>query len=228
MKHSLTIDPNFSALLPQFRMAMIEAKVSNSPLNIPLQRSMQHAEGDIVLKYKLEEIKSIPAVFYTRQAYKTLGKDPNRYRPAAEQLLRRLISGKGLYTISALVDLGNLVSMVTGYSIGVFHAPAVGEKIFLRRGEISDDFEGIGRGQLNIEGLPLYLDEQGPFATPTSDSERTKVRMNTSETLLFVNSYIPKEEKAIEQLQEAVDYTKELLLNFLDASDIEVEYISAT
>lgn len=78
--------------------------------------------------------------------------------------------------------------MRTGFSIGVFDYEAR-EKITLRRGTKEDAFEGIGRGTLNIEGLPTYTDEKGPFATPTSDHERTKVGDETQRALIFINDF---------------------------------------
>lgn len=41
-------------------------------------------------------VAEVPQVAATRKAYKALGKDPARYRPSAEALLRRLAQGKGL------------------------------------------------------------------------------------------------------------------------------------
>lgn len=228
MPRTLTIAHAFAETIPHFRMAMLHAKVKNSPYSLPLQQQIERTIGEILLKYRMEDIKKIPSVYYTREAYKRLGKDPNRYRPAGEQLLRRLLSGKGLYTINALVDLGNLISLHTGYSIGVFDAPSVEGNVTLRRGEAEDPFEGIGRGVLNVDGLPLYVDEKGPFATPTSDSERTKVRMTTSETLIFINSYLPKEEGAEEKLAEVAEYTQSLLTEYLSATEVQCAFFSAT
>ena len=59
------------------------------------------------------------------QAYKRLGKDPNRYRPSAEALRRRILRGLPLYKIDTLVDIVNLVSIRSGYSIGGFDADKI-------------------------------------------------------------------------------------------------------
>lgn len=227
MKHTLSVSPSFSECLPEFRMAMIEAEVVNSPFDPALQTAIDVTIGDIVLNCPLQQVKQIPAIFHTRRAYKILGKDPNRYRPAAEQLRRRIINGLGLYRINALVDFGNLLSLQSGYSIGVFDATLVGSDILLRRGTPEDRFEGIGRGILNVEGLPLYEDAEGPFATPTSDSERTKVRPSTSETLIFINSYLPEAFHAEEQLHAIVDDAVTGLRNFLKARNTEVAYFGS-
>lgn len=226
MKHHLTIAPAFAALVPHYTMGMIEAKVVNSSYDFEFQREIDRAKGAVALSCKLDDVKRIPAIYYTREAYKRLGKDPNRYRPAAEQLRRRLLKGLGLYTINTLVDFGNLVSLETGFSIGVFDAPRVLPEVLIRRGAAEDIFEGIGRGTLNVDGLPLFVDANGPFASPTSDSERTKVHNATSEALIFINNYIPSEKGGTELLEDAISLTCRLMEHYLKASDIEIAYFS--
>ena len=64
--------------------------------------------------------------------------------------------GLELYRIDTLVDLINLVSLRTGHSIGLFDADKIqGEQLELASGKADEPFEGIGRGPLNIEGLPV-------------------------------------------------------------------------
>ena len=61
------------------------------------------------------------------------------------------------------------------YSIGGFDADKfVGDTLTLGVGRAGEPYEGIGRGLLNIEGLPVYRDAEGGVGTPTSDNERTK------------------------------------------------------
>ena len=111
----------------------------------------------------MEDIKLQPAIAATREAYKRCGKDPGRYRPSAEALRRRLMRGIPLYQIDTLVDLINLVSLRTGYSIGGFDADKIqGKTLELGIGKSGEPFEGIGRGILNIEGLPVYRDVRLP------------------------------------------------------------------
>ena len=83
--------------------------------------------------YRLEDINKRPAIQATRQAYKAFGKDPNRYRPSAEALCRRAVKGLPLYRISALVDIINIVSMRSGFSIGGVALSGRAVKPMLRR-----------------------------------------------------------------------------------------------
>ena len=93
------------------------------------------------------------------------GKDPSRYRPSAEALIRRVLQGKPLYQKNTFVDLINLASIAYGYSIGGFDADKfVGDTLTLGVGKAGEPYEGIGRCVLNIEGLPVYRDELGGVA----------------------------------------------------------------
>ena len=146
----------------------------------------------------------------TREAYKRCGKDPSRYRPSAEALCRRILKGSPLYQIDTLVDLINVVSIASGYSIGGFDADKIeGDTLTLGIGRAGEPYEGIGRGELNIEGMPVYRDARGGIGTPTSDNERTKLTLQTTRLLTIINGYSGEE-----GLREAGDYMQELLRRY--------------
>ena len=165
----------------------------------------------------MADINKRPAILATRQAYKALGKDPNRYRPSSEALCRRIVKGMDLYQIDTAVDLINLVSLKSGYSIGGFDTDAIVGDLTLGVGEADEKFEAIGRGLLNIEGLPVYRDSIGGIGTPTSDEERTKITAATTKLLMIINAY--SGEKG---LRETVDDSIHLLKKHLDAQNIEI------
>ena len=86
-------------------------------------------------------------------------------------------------------------------------------------GKADEPFEGIGRGMLNIEGLPVYRDAIGGIGTPTSDNERTKLSVETTQLLAIINAY-----SGSEGLAEAVDYMQSLLREFTESDGGEVIY----
>jgi len=200
---------------PEFRLAAIVCRVKNSPYQEDLWKEIGVFSAFFSSSHKMEDINKRPAIHATRQAYKRLGKDPNRYRPSAEALCRRVLKGQPLYQIDTLVDLINLVSLKTGYSIGGFDLDKIEGNLTLGVGEADEQFEAIGRGLLNIEGLPVYRDEAGCIGTPTSDEERTRITANTVHLLMIINAYSGEE-----GLQEAADYSVQLLKKYTSASDI--------
>lgn len=213
----ITISPEFKEKCPLFRGAAIFTTVENSKTSSYLWEEINAEIASIQARFDASTIKERSGILATRQAYRTLGKDPNRYRPACEQLARRIIQGKGLYQINTIVDLGNLISLHTGYAVGAIDADKVeGSVITLGIGHPDEPYEGIGRGPLNIDCLPIYRDEKGGFATPTSDSTRTMVQPTTSHLLVLINAYDGNEEA----LQQAICYTERLLTSYCKATDV--------
>jgi len=135
---------------------------------------------------KLPEPRAVlesAAVEATRKSYKALGKDPARYRGSAEALLRRVIAGKGMPRINAVVDVINLVSVESRLPIGLYDLAHVSGDIVFRAGRAGETYKGIGKYDLNLEGLPLFADAVGPHGSATSDSERTMVTGETTHVL---------------------------------------------
>ncbi|MBR6446651.1 MAG: hypothetical protein IKS94_09610, partial [Prevotella sp.] len=156
-----------------------------------------------------ESLKEMSGIAATRRVYKACGKDPSRYRPASEALIRRMLQGKELYQIDTLVDLINLASIRFGYSIGGFDAEKfVGDTLTLGIGRAGEPYEGIGRGMLNIEGLPVYRDAEGGVGTPTSDNERTKITLETRRLLVLINGYDGNEERVCQNAEFIIDLVR--------------------
>lgn len=183
-------DDRVSQLLPDYKVIVVAANVESLQTDDNLWREISAFADSYRALHAMEDVNKRPGIAATRRAYKTLGKDPNRYRPSTEALCRRLVKGLDLYRSLALIDLVNLLSMASGYSIGAFDADKiVGTDIVLGVGAHGEPYEAIGRGQLNIEGLPVWRDSVGGFGTPTSDNERTKITSDTQRLLMTVNIF---------------------------------------
>lgn len=189
----LKIDKVFADILPEYRVILIECNVSNSETSLPLKNAMERLAENIAEKYQIEDINKRPPIAATRMAYKLCGKDPNRYRPSQEQLMRRIVRVLGLYNVSSIVDTGNVLSIKTGCSVGCFDASKIqGDTLTIGIGKQDEPYEGIGRGPLNIEGLPVVRDAIGGIGTPTSDNERTKIDSGTSRLVMTIHLFDPE------------------------------------
>ena len=216
---SVIIDKRIVDVCPGMRVGLIRANVQNTPTGDELWQELELAARDVVSRYELLEINKRPAVAATRRVYKHFGKDPNRYRVASEALCRRLIRGLGIYRLTTLVDLINLVSIRSGYPISALDADKLeGDSLSLGIGEEGEYYEGIGRGQLNIAGMPVYRDAKGGVATPTSDEERTKITELTTRVQININGYAEEMPMA-----ECVDWVVALLKKYAMATDIETQ-----
>lgn len=216
---TISVSSEFSERVPQFRGAFLEATVQNSATSPKLWAEIEASCEKLQADFTTETIKSRSSIAATRAAYKACGKDPSRYRPASEQLSRRVLQGKGLYSVDTLVDLGNLVSIFSGYPTGLLDADKiVGESVELGIGRADEPYEGIGRGTLNIEGLPVYRDAVGAIASPTSDSTRTMLSPTTSRLLFIINGYDGDEQL----LQESIDLAQDLLQRYAHAGEARI------
>ena len=187
---NIIVSEEIEKVCPGFVGAAVEADVVNSEYNAELWAEINDLGEKYKAEYTTETVKTISGIEATRRVYRACGKDPSRYRPAAEALIRRMLQGKELYQIDTLVDLINLASIAFGYSIGGFDADKfVGDTLTLGIGREGEPYEGIGRGMLNIAGLPVYRDAEGGVGTPTSDNERTKIDLSTRHVLVLVNGY---------------------------------------
>lgn len=187
---NIIVSEEIEQVCPGFVGAAVEADVVNTEYSEELWDEIEALGEKYKAEYTTETIKQISGIEATRRVYRACGKDPSRYRPASEALIRRMLQGKKLYQIDTLVDLINLASIAYGYSIGGFDADKFsGDTLTLGVGREGEPYEGIGRGMLNIAGLPVYRDAIGGVGTPTSDNERTKIDINTRRVLVLVNGY---------------------------------------
>ncbi|GKG76051.1 hypothetical protein CE91St1_51940 [Parabacteroides goldsteinii] len=217
----VSISEEIAKACPDLHVAVVECDVVNTVSDEQLWKEITEVETHIRTTCKLEDINKFPPIQATRQAYKRLGKDPNRYRPSAEALRRRILRELPLYKIDTLVDIINLLSIQSGYSIGGFDAGKIDGNLVLGVGREGEIYHGIGRGELNIAGLLVYRDNQGGVGTPTSDEERTKIDMNTGKLLMIINGYSGKE-----GLQEALTYGVSLLTRYVSTTNLEMELIT--
>ena len=216
----ITISTELKEACPSARISSIACSVSNTKTDEDLWQLIQRRCDDIASVLVTEEIKNNPAIAAARLAYKACGKDPARYRLSAEALLRRVVSGKGIYQINTVVDLLNLVSVSTGFSIGGYDADKITGNITMGIGKNAEPYQGLGRGELNIEGMPVFRDNEGAFGTSTSDSERTGVELTIQRFLMLIVSY-----GGNDGLQEATDMAVALLEQYASATNFEIKQI---
>ena len=207
----IIVSDEIASVCPVFVGACVEAEVVNTPYCEQLWQEI-NAMGDRFREtLTTESLKEMSSIAATRSVYRACGKDPSRYRPASEALIRRMLQGKTLYQIDTLVDLVNLASIAYGYSIGGFDADKfVGDTLTLGIGREGEPYEGIGRGMINIHRLPVYRDAAGGVGTPTSDNERTKIDIHTRRLLVLINGYDGKEARVAENAR----YIQDLLRRY--------------
>ena len=158
---------------------------------------------DAIFDYGINEI---PNIRESRAAYKTFGKDPSRYRVSSEALVRRIGQGKGLYEVNTVVDVNNLISVESGFSVGSYDTSKIEDDLVFRIGREGETYKGIGKDEIHIDCLPVLSDEKGAIGSSTSDSERAMITKDAEEVLTLIYSFSENKD-----LERALDRGKKYL-----------------
>jgi DNA/RNA-binding domain of Phe-tRNA-synthetase-like protein len=216
----LTFSPALKAKLPAVAVGMVTASIRVREHDAALWREIEAASARF-RGLAMDEARKFPPIRALRDAYRTLGNDPTRYRGSNEALVRRITQGKELYPVNTVVDVNNLISLETLHSAGTSDLERIRPPVVFRIGQPGEVYPGIGRGEIKIEGLPVFADQQGPFGSTTSDSERTMVGLNTTRIMLVIISF-----RGRERLDEAVGRAAALLEKYASAGDLEAAVVS--
>lgn len=165
--------------------------------------------------YAGKQPADIPGVAETRAMFHRLDIDPTKTRPSSEALLRRVLQGKGLPRVNAVVDVCNLCSLDHQLPLGLYDRDLVKGSVRVRAGRENEGYAGIRKQWVNLAGRLLLADDEGPFGAPTSDSRRTSITSETSNLLIVVFS---PPERAGGHLSAALEHLADLLTRYCRAS----------
>lgn len=168
----------------------------------------------------LEDILKIEEIKAGRDAYRKLGQDPSRYRISSESLIRRVVKGNGLYKVNNIVDINNLISILSFCPVCAYDLDKIGSEVSLNIGEEGDSYEGIGRGKINLSKIPVFADKEGMFGSTTSDSIRAMVTEGTKRIIMCIVSF-----NGNENLEQHIEHCKELLIKYAEGQNIEVSIV---
>ncbi|HEX5725984.1 MAG TPA: phenylalanine--tRNA ligase beta subunit-related protein [Longimicrobiaceae bacterium] len=214
----IRVDAQVHEVGPGLVLGCVRAAVVTEPGSAALWAAMNTAGERAAAA--VAEPASHPAIAALRDLYRRLGKEPSRYRGSPEALLRRVKAGKGLYRIHNVVDVINLVSLETLLPIGLYDLARVRPPVVFRRGGEGESYDGIGKERLNLEGLPVLADAEGPFGSPTSDSQRTMITPAARDILAVVFGVTGRAE-----LEPAAGLLAGHLRRHASAQGVEVRFV---
>lgn len=209
---SIKIDDILKNKCELVSIGSIEAIIEVGDGNEELWEKINLKCNEIRNIYKQGDIVSIKNIADSRQAYKKLGKDPSRYRLSSEALLKRIVKGNDLYKVNNIVDINNLVSLYSCYSVGSYDVNNIDECINFTFGAPGEKYNGIGKGDVNLENLPVFEDSRGKFGSTTSDSTRAMITKDTKHIIMNIISF-----NGDEDLDMYINYASSLLKNYANA-----------
>lgn len=212
----ITISADLKEKFPKLRLGCFKSLVQIKPSDKRIISLSERIFAKVCEALDIDQVSLKPTIRETKEAYRVLGKDPSRYRPSAEALTRRIVKGKDLFWINNIVDILNLISLESGFSIGGYDADKIQGTVEFGIGKANEPYEAIGRGALNIEYLPIFRDELGAFGSPTSDSLRTMVTDQTTSFLMIIIDF-----SGNEMLEEVVKRSAEIYKEYASITDPE-------
>ena len=187
---ALCIDPALAAIWPQTALGCLFYTVEVTDKNPALWEYLEiGVTPPLLATLDSLPLAEMPHLAEARAAYRAFGRDPGKYRVSSEALYRRMRQQKPLYQINSLVDANNLVSVETGFSLGSYDLAGTGPEIVFRLGKEGEAYQGIGKGDLRLEHMPVLADAAGPFGGPSSDSLRAMISAATSNALTVIYSF---------------------------------------
>lgn len=176
-------------------------------------------------EYSLDKLAEYEQIVAVRRLQKSFGFDPTRYRPSSEALLRRVLKGQSLYHINTAVDVNNWCSVEFLLPMCVYDLHNVHGQAWVRIGEPSEEYPGIGRQTFQAANKVIIADDNGIMGSTVSDSERTKVTTATKDILMLI--YAPPEiENAVVQEYAHLAGQRMVSFNGGQASDIAAFTVS--
>ena len=176
-----TIDPTIEVAVGYLELDGCEIH----PSSVALRALYDGAANAAAERFAGSSIGEHPVASGVRRLFKSVGIDPSRYRPSGEALVRRIIKGQDLYHINNIVDINNLCSIESLFPLGAYDRANIEGDVTIRLGRRDESYEGIGR-EISISGKLTSADDRGPFGSPISDSERTKITEESHDILVLL------------------------------------------
>jgi DNA/RNA-binding domain of Phe-tRNA-synthetase-like protein len=142
---------------------------------------------EVRAKYSVDALKNDSTVRAYRDFYWKLDIDPTKTRPSGEALLRRVLNGNELPSISTVVDAYNLASMQTIIPISGFDRDVLNPPFHIRFAK-NEAFTGIGMNKpmfLTEKMLVLTDEKQVLCVYPYRDSDCTKIAKQTQNAVII-------------------------------------------
>ncbi|QED47050.1 B3/B4 domain-containing protein [Cytobacillus dafuensis] len=215
----IRISEEICTLIPDFKIGVIQyqnIEVGESPQMV--KGRLQLFQESIYFDLEKKNVTDLDGIKEWRQIFKTVGKDPNRYRHSAEALYRRVKKQNYLQPVNSSTDLNNFFSLQFQIPIGVYDRDKLMGRLAVTLGKEAEEYIGLNGRPNSLHRLIVSCDEIGPFGSPFVDSERTCVTEKTKNAIQIV--YLrPSMNK--DEANEMVDSLKNM---FIQIHGGEAEY----
>jgi DNA/RNA-binding domain of Phe-tRNA-synthetase-like protein len=177
--------------------------LNNAPTPPDLLQAYQTEQRAVLKKIGEQPLSEIPSLAAWRAAFRLFGVDPTKYRSAAEALLRRLTKKGDIPSISALVDLCNLVSIRYALPVAAFDGRALSGPVTVRFAVGNESFTAHDSPEPEHPepGEVIFADPVGLVVARRwcwKQSVESTVELDTREAIITVEAQHPGGQKDIQ------------------------------
>ena len=109
---TFTVDAAVFEKLPDYCLGVVAAEGFDNAADCPAIAAMlEESAADFAARHAGENVRELPGVRACREAFQTLGMNPNKFMVSIEALAKRVQKNGALPHINPLVDLGNALSL---------------------------------------------------------------------------------------------------------------------
>lgn len=181
----------------------------------PELEKLKKEVNNLYVDKTLEDVNQIPQIKAYRDFFRSFGIDPASRHPSPDALLRRIVQGKGLYTINTLVDAYNVACLKTNLGMSAMDLNQLELPVTLRFSEDGEKINLLGGEETKTTkaGEIVYADSKEIITLDLNyrDCDKTKITENTKNILVYVDG-CPGISEA--QIQKALDLEIELIQLF--------------
>ncbi|MBI1974198.1 hypothetical protein HYS54_05275 [Candidatus Micrarchaeota archaeon] len=152
------ISQEVAARFPELRIGVLVAHgIDNAGTNEDLERLKSECAKKLRERLNAEALEVLPSAAVWREVYQSLGVSSKKHLPTNEALLKRVLKGGPLPTISKAVDSYLCAETETYLPIGGYDLDRISGDIRLRTSPGDEPFQPLGSAEASDTTLPGEL-----------------------------------------------------------------------
>ncbi len=204
MAFKLTVDEKIFDDFPDYRGTIIYASgLTNTPSTDQTRALLREVESGQQQNFEFDAPRKHPHVAAWRNAFSRFGAKPQKYPCSVEALLKRVLSGKELPAINALVDIYNAVSVRHVLPVGGEDRDRLASDLVLRFMSGTEEFVTFRDGQSQVENPPAgeiaWCDDAGITCRRWNwrQGRRTALTVESTSAYFVLDRLAPYPEEAM-------------------------------
>jgi len=201
----IIVQDQLKQLIPDFKVGIVhyqDIQVGDSPQM--LKGRLQLFQESLFFDFEDKKVTEIPGISEWRKIFKTIGTDPNRYRPSNEALYRRVQKQQFLHPVNSAVDLNNFLSLQYRIPLGIYDLDKLSGHVTIRIGSDEDSYLAINEREVHLSKKLLSSDNEGAFGSPYVDSKRSAVTPTATQALHIIYLQPSMDHEESDQLLQAL------------------------